>query len=550
MKFLKRKAIYLFTLLALLLISAAPLPAPQGQGLDTTPPDRVVKLIFIHHSTGENWLTDDYGDLGRTLDQNNYFVSDTNYGWGPNSIGDRTDIPNWIEWFSSGETDLYMQALVDENGQHSSYTRSLSDPGGENEIILFKSCFPNSALEGSPNDPPNSEGWLTVGYAKYVYNEILGYFANRPDKLFVVITAPPLSDPAYAANARAFNEWLMNDWLSEYPLSNVVVFDFYTVLTGADHHHRIVNGQIEHSFLPGANTLVYPSGDDHPSVEGSRKATREFVPLLNYYYHRWMENAAPGPITLPGNPPVEPPADLPPAQAGTPGWAAAFEAGEPAWEAFHDEATPTVMTCQPEAGAGRSGNALRLEFDIAANSWGTCAHFFDGPQDWSAAEGLTFYYLAGQAGLLFNVDLYAGSADNRETYLYTIEAVPESATDWVRVDLRWSDFHRASWEENAESPFAKPNQVLGMAFGFGTLPDTPNAGSLRVDDLTLLGSAPAPSPVQPTQAPAAVPETEEGSPTPRGRLLPCGGALVLPFALGSLATWRKRPGESKPATGI
>ena len=29
------------------------------------------------------------------------------------------------------------------------------DPGGENQIIMFKSCFPNSAvLSGNPVDPP------------------------------------------------------------------------------------------------------------------------------------------------------------------------------------------------------------------------------------------------------------------------------------------------------------------------------------------------------------------------------------------------------------
>jgi hypothetical protein len=55
----------------------------------------VVKLVFVQHSTGENWLADDYGGLGLALGNNNYFVSDTNYGWGPNSIGDRTDILNW-----------------------------------------------------------------------------------------------------------------------------------------------------------------------------------------------------------------------------------------------------------------------------------------------------------------------------------------------------------------------------------------------------------------------------------------------------------------------
>ena len=180
--------VVLFILIALLLTASS----PYLQTPDTSPPEQTVKLIFIHHSTGENWLADGYGDLGRTLGENNYFVSDTNYGWGPDAIGDRTDIPNWTEWFASENTPAYMEALLDESEQHASYTRTLSDPGGENEIIMFKSCFPNSALEGSPNDPPGTYEEMSVGGAKYVYNRILPYFASRPDKLFIVITAPPL----------------------------------------------------------------------------------------------------------------------------------------------------------------------------------------------------------------------------------------------------------------------------------------------------------------------------------------------------------------------
>jgi len=255
--------------------------------LNADEPENPIKLIFIHHSTGENWLTDDYGDLGKTLDQNNYFVSDTNYGWGPDSIGDRTDIPNWTEWFSSDSTDSYMSALFGESGQNSSYTRTLSDPGGENEIVMFKSCFPNSALEGNPNDPAEQGDGLTVGNAKYVYNEILKYFSAHPEKLFVVITAPPLSDSTYASNARAFNNWLMNDWLSNYTKHNVAVFDFYNILTAAGNHHRFINGAIEHITNKGGNTLAYPSGDDHPSETGSKKATIEFIPLLNVFVNCW-----------------------------------------------------------------------------------------------------------------------------------------------------------------------------------------------------------------------------------------------------------------------
>ncbi len=56
-----------------------PLPANRATLLPLAQP---VKLIFIHHSCGENWLDDTNGGLGIALRDNNYFVSDTNYGWG------------------------------------------------------------------------------------------------------------------------------------------------------------------------------------------------------------------------------------------------------------------------------------------------------------------------------------------------------------------------------------------------------------------------------------------------------------------------------------
>ena len=78
-------------------------------------------------------------------------------------------------------------------------------------------------------------GYHTVANAKGIYADLLTYFATRQDRLFVVITAPPLAagetDASHAANARAFNNWLVNDWLDGYPHANVAVFDYYNVLT-------------------------------------------------------------------------------------------------------------------------------------------------------------------------------------------------------------------------------------------------------------------------------------------------------------------------------
>lgn len=246
-------------------------------------PIEPVRLVFIHHSTGENWLSDDNGGFGIALSDNNYFVSDTNYGWGPDSIGDTTDIGHWWLWFRSTNSNIYLDELYNESNQYSTYTRLEDMPSGENEIIMFKSCFPNSALKGDIDDSiPDIESnplkgevsgsdYHTVSNAKGIYVDLLEYLKTRQDKLFVVITAPPLSDSTYADNARVFNNWLVNEWLSDYDYKNVTVFDFFDILAGED------------------NTLLYPtsSGDAHPSKEGNLKATEEFIPFLNTAYNTW-----------------------------------------------------------------------------------------------------------------------------------------------------------------------------------------------------------------------------------------------------------------------
>ncbi|MBN1872936.1 MAG: hypothetical protein JXA33_01795 [Anaerolineae bacterium] len=300
----------------------------QNQNFNPNPPTETVKLVFIHHSVGSHWLLASEGRLRQTLNDNNYYVLDVSYGWGPldedvgsGTIGDHTDIGYWYNWFVGIHRDTYLSALYTTNNNAASNS-SVVDPGGENEIIMFKSCYPNSELRGEPDEAPtvgdnplrgqsSSSSDHTVGNAKGIYNDILTYFETRQDKLFVVITAPPLIDDTYADNARAFNNWLVHDWLADYAYHNVAVFDFYNVLTtnGGDantndyglssgNHHRIVTTTtpiiIEHITQGdddmSPNTLEYPTSggtNDHPSSAGNQKATGEFVPLLNAYYNCW-----------------------------------------------------------------------------------------------------------------------------------------------------------------------------------------------------------------------------------------------------------------------
>ncbi len=285
-------------------------------------PGNTVKLIFIHHSTGENWLSDDNGELGIALENNNYFVSDTNYGWGPDSIGDKTDIGDWWLWFRGSSSHTYLNALYTEFRQHASYSRRATDPdpSRQNEVIMFKACFPNSQISGNPGDSPTTgnnplrgqdagSAAMTVANVKGIYNDILTYFAAHQDKLFVLIASPPLAknatDAAHAANARAIADWLTSKWLAIYPYKNVAVFDFFNVLTSnggsantndlgkaSGNHHRWWNGAVQHSHTVANNFSAYPTGDSHPSRAGNLKATGEFIDLLNFYYHRWAASSS------------------------------------------------------------------------------------------------------------------------------------------------------------------------------------------------------------------------------------------------------------------
>ncbi len=325
-------------------------------------PSSPVKLLFIHHSVGGLWLAHENGGLAAELNKNNYYVNDVTYGWEPAKltdtlpkkikrfiskakrklfktkntdsgaygIGNRTDIGHMTDWFLGKDSELIMTSIYRENlettrfGNHSndSSPTPLSNPGPtmENEVIMFKSCYPNTLLRGNPDDPPTqgtppplnfSAGSAehTVANAKRVFNELLVYFAKHPDKFFVIVTPPPrITLPENGIIARGFSNWLVHDWLREnkYETGNVMVFDLFNVLTsGHDsnnndleeeqgNHHRIWNGKVQHVIQTDNNLLIYPrkANDNHPSQAGFEKATKEFVPLLNYYYALWQTKRA------------------------------------------------------------------------------------------------------------------------------------------------------------------------------------------------------------------------------------------------------------------
>jgi hypothetical protein len=196
----------------------------------------VVNLVFIHHSCGENWLND---GLCEALNDAGYHVADIYYGW--REYGDRTDTVDWPMWFTDEVMALVYQELGNMTAQN-----SLEPAPGDNTIIMFKSCFPNSDVGSDISDE------------KAIYNSVLPYFQEHPDKMFVLVTPPPMQQISAPEKTRELCDWLVDSvdgWLAGLSTGNVFVFDFYNVLTDPGAHHRLQDGDETHTSIGGHDTL-------------------------------------------------------------------------------------------------------------------------------------------------------------------------------------------------------------------------------------------------------------------------------------------------------
>lgn len=282
-----------------------PKEVAKGADLSAFPaeaPGRPIHMLFIHHSVGGALLADQGpekgqsciwdthpsgGGLRKLLGAQGYQVHEASYD---SAIGGDTDLFHWLPKFS-GNMDRLLRVEHQDKAL---------DGDAKNEVVAFKSCFPNNQFTGMGEAPGNPNGpQLTVWDAKATMSALLPTFEKHPNVLFVYLTAPAIaprpekmplyrvlvralkgkSEPGWTARqaewAREFNNWMVSPdgWLKDYKGKNVVVFDYYNVLTG-----------------DGASNLsayaTKDGTDSHPSGEGHKKAAELFVPFLNRAVHR------------------------------------------------------------------------------------------------------------------------------------------------------------------------------------------------------------------------------------------------------------------------
>jgi hypothetical protein len=185
-------------------------------------------VIFLHHSTGRALI--DEGNVRPLLTGLGYQFWDHGYNHGrglvrpdgtPTSAsyhipgggsGGNTDVDGLAELFAQPATEPPSNA----------FSRLL-----QHEVIAVKSCFPNSAV-GSDKKQEQFQTW---------YLQMRDVMDRHPDRIFIIVTSPPLhpraTNPDEAARARLIANWLQSDeYLQGHP--NVFVFDFFDLLSDPD----------------------------------------------------------------------------------------------------------------------------------------------------------------------------------------------------------------------------------------------------------------------------------------------------------------------------
>jgi hypothetical protein len=470
-----------------------------------------IRIIFLHHSVGEGLI--DQGGVREGLSDLGYEFSDHGYNGDGLRLADGSytgtnfDVPD-DNTDPDGLAAIFAQPLHDPPDNTFSHLMQY-------DVILTKSCFPTSNIG---DDAQLAE------YQSY-YLSMRDRMDTLPSKLFILVTQPPQvpgsSDPAEAARARTFAQWLASDeYLAGHP--NVRVFDFFDRLAGPD------------NFLHPEYRV--DDTDAHPNELANQAIGPEFVAFIDEAIRSYPE-LEPG--ALPAAPPPPAGEEVPAAPgeaAPSAGVIEDFEAAQ-TWEVSSDR-PESVIECGTDSEFAHGGVAsLRVHTEIAPDGWVDCGRWFE-TQDWSAGTGLSMWVHADTAGQWVTVGISSGDPNAPTPFETGFEMTAESVGGWASVTLAWEDFQRAEWADEGGLPEFDPTRVIGYWFSTGA-GEEGSQGIFWVDDITLTGSAVTPPQAVEAEEAAPAGEAEEEA-APDRVCAPLG--LILPLAaLGMVAAgWRRR----------
>jgi hypothetical protein len=424
--------------------------------------EKPVRIIFMHHSTGEGVIAE--GGVREGFTALGYEFWD--HGYNEEGLADASGDPLGVNWSVPDDN-------TDPDGWFNIFNQPVTDPPAntlshmlEFDVIIFKSCFPNSDIQSEEQ---------FEDYRRY-FLSIRDVIDQHPDKLFIPFTTPPLvpnsTSPDAAARARRWAEYLTSDeYLTGHP--NIAVFDFFSLLADQD------------GFLRSEYRV--DESDSHPNELANRTVGPLFVQFVDPAVREFEPGMAPAPAQQPevSQPGGEEHA-MPDGRVLDD-----FETGDfvDRWWSYTNDGVKS-FTCDLDQPGHEGGQVLRLTFDIAAGGSAGCGADLESNPAWAEAEGVRFYWRSDQPGFVLRVGL--GVRDLTQTNPDVAEATPfeqEMSTDgdqWSQVTVRWSDLVKPEWVGDTGVEVFDPAQVTWIVFDVGYW-DKPQLGSIWIDDLELVG---------------------------------------------------------------
>jgi len=224
----------------------------SATGKPTSAPTKA-RIVFLHHSTGEcvwNGGVEAWFDAYNKTNHTEYRIAEQNfpksepYGWS------NYPYDYWNIWVRHAGDKPYKTEPTLEM-----LTR-------EYDVIVFKHCFPVSAIEPDTGKADVGSQDKRIENYKLQYAALKKKLHQFAKTKFIVWTGAALvkseTDEAAAGRAKAFFDWVRSEWDS--PGDNIYLWDFYALETEGGLYLK----------------ADYASGDSHPNERFSKTV----APLL------------------------------------------------------------------------------------------------------------------------------------------------------------------------------------------------------------------------------------------------------------------------------
>lgn len=238
-----------------LILAGCTIFGPGGSGNLEKVVEDGVGIIFLHHSTGgvvweggvPQWFEQYNAQQGTNYQiVERAFPKDSPYGW------NNYPYDYWNIWVEHAGNRPYKQEPTLEI-----LTRQY-------DIIVWKHCFPVSAIQEDTGDPDVRSAEKRIENYKLQYEALKVKMRSFSETKFVVWTGAALvqsdTDEASARRARAFFDWVKNEW--DEPGDNIYLWDLYELETEGGLYLK--------------NEYAASSNDSHPSSAFAKRVAPLF----------------------------------------------------------------------------------------------------------------------------------------------------------------------------------------------------------------------------------------------------------------------------------